>query len=558
MIRNLFELHDHEFDVLIVGGGIYGVAAAWDATLRGLKVALIEKSDFGSATSSNSLKIIHGGLRYIQQADVKRMRESIRERRILMTIAPHLVHPLPCIMPLYGHLGKGPEAMRIALMLNDLVGFDRNRIDDPQKILPNGKVISRNKCLEVLPGIKENKLTGGAIWYDCHVYNSERLLLSYLRSATERGAKVANYVSANNLIIQNNKVVGIEAKDELTDETFEIRGKIVLNTSGPWVNQIKNWMSSNEKNEKVKLSWAMNIITKKIFDNYAAGVSGRMKIQENGQLVDKGSKVYFITPWRNFSLIGTVHKPYNDEPNEFRIKESYINDLLRDINEALPGNKLNREDIHFFYGGLLPMDRPNPKNGEVVLTKHYNLLDHSKSDGIDGAVSVVGVKYTTARDVSTKAVDLVMDKLGLPKKSTETDTEKLYGGQIERFDEFKNNSFAEWEKRLPESVINQLACNYGSEYSRVLKYGDENPSWLEPIENTAVLKAEVIHAVREEMAVHLIDVLWRRTELGSAGNPGEKIMNTVANLVAKELNWDKNRIEQEIEATKRIYIPDPD
>lgn len=555
MKRDLSALSDTEFDLVIIGGGIYGAAATWDAALRGLNVALIERNDFGGATSSNSLKIIHGGLRYIQQADVKRMRESIRERRILMTIAPHLVHPMPCVMPLYGHLGKGPEVMRIAMIINDLVGFDRNRIDDPQKILPKGGVISREKCLQILPGIKEDNLTGGAFWYDCHVHNSERLLISYLRSATEIGAQAANYVAAEKILLKDNRVTGVEAKDLLTGERFQIRSKLVLNTSGPWTNEIMNMIRNGAHKDEVKLSWAMNMVTRKLFDKYAAGVSGRIKIRENGRLVDKGSKVYFITPWRDYSLVGTVHRPFYGKPNEFAIKESFIHDFIRDVNEALPGNPLKREDVSFFYGGLLPMDRPNHKNGEVILTKHYKIKDHAKTDGIEGMITVIGVKYTTARDVGKKTVDYVLKKLKAGYKKSETENRKVFGGNIDRFDEFKQKTLTEWKQRLPEAVLNQMAINYGSEISRVLKYGEENSDYLNPIPGTSVLPAEIIHAVREEMALHLSDALWRRTELGSAGNPGEEVLQMVAKLMGKELSWDKNRIAEEVAAAKSIYVP---
>ncbi len=555
MKRDLTALSDTEFDLVIIGGGIYGAAATWDAALRGLNVALIERNDFGGATSSNSLKIIHGGLRYIQQADVKRMRESIRERRILMTIAPHLVHPMPCVMPLYGHLGKGPEVMRIAMLINDLVGFDRNRIDDPQKILPNGGVISRQECLQILPGVKEDNLTGGALWYDCHVHSSERLLISYLRSAAEAGAQAANYIGAEKMLLKDNHVIGVEAKDRLTGERFRIRSKLVLNTSGPWVNETMNMIRNGTGEEEVKLSWAMNMVTRKLFDEYAAGVSGRIKIRENNRLVDKGSKVYFITPWREYSLVGTVHRPYSGKPDEFAIKESFIHDFIRAVNEAIPGNPLKREDVSFFYGGLLPMDRPNPKNGEVILTKHYKIKDHAQSDGIEGMISVIGVKYTTARDVGKKTVDYVLKKLGAAHKESETENKRVFGGSIDRFDEFKQKTMAEWKQRLPEAVLLQMAFNYGSEISRVLKYGEENPDYLKPISGTAVLPAEIIHAVREEMALHLTDALWRRTELGSAGNPGDTVLQSVAEFMGKELGWNKETIAAEVAAAKSIYVP---
>ena len=213
MKRDLKKLANEEYDLLIVGGGIYGVTLAWDAVLRGLKVAIIEKGDFASGTSSNSLKIIHGGLRYLQHADFARMRESIIERRILLRIAPHLISPMPCVMPTSGHAVKGPEVMRIGLMMNDIFSADRNWGLDPAKRLPAGKIISKSKMLDIMPFYQQDKLNGGALWYDAHMPNSERLLLSFLRSATEKGVAAAKYLFAENLILNNGRVSGVKAKD---------------------------------------------------------------------------------------------------------------------------------------------------------------------------------------------------------------------------------------------------------------------------------------------------------------------------------------------------------
>jgi len=194
MRRGIDRLASEEFDLLIVGAGIYGACAAWDASLRGLRVALIDRGDFGGATSQHSQKTIHGGLRYLQQADLKRMRESIRERRTLMRIAPQFVSPFPCVMPTYGHLTRGREALAVAMLANDLVGLDRNRIDDPAKRIPRGRTVSRRRVLELLPGIPTKGLTGGAVWHDCQAHNTERLLLSFVLGACEKGAAAATYV----------------------------------------------------------------------------------------------------------------------------------------------------------------------------------------------------------------------------------------------------------------------------------------------------------------------------------------------------------------------------
>jgi len=244
MKRDLNKLSQEEYDVVIVGAGIYGVTTAWDATLRGLKVALIDKGDFGNATSSNSLKIIHGGLRYLQHLDIKRMRESIHERVVLMRIAPHLVYPIPVVMPTYSYKLKSRPAMFAALLANDIVGFDRNQLNDPHKYMPRGYTISKDKVQDYIPGYEKYNLNGGAIWYDCQCYNTERLLLSFVISSANNGADVANYVKVVGLLKNDDRVIGLKVQDTLTGEEFEIRSKIIVNNSGPWVDKVLENLNS--------------------------------------------------------------------------------------------------------------------------------------------------------------------------------------------------------------------------------------------------------------------------------------------------------------------------
>lgn len=209
--RNLDNLARQRYDVLVVGGGIYGACIAWEAALRGLSVCLIEKYDFGSATSANSLKIIHGGLRQIQHGNLREMRKLVSERGTWMRIAPHLIHPLPVLIPTYGRWAK--KMLAAALWINDLIGRDRNRIEDLEKFIPAGRIISKRECLELLPDISPTGLTGGAVFYDAQIYNTERLVLSFLRSADTMGADLANYLQARRLLWAGNRILGIEVKD---------------------------------------------------------------------------------------------------------------------------------------------------------------------------------------------------------------------------------------------------------------------------------------------------------------------------------------------------------
>ena len=234
MRRDPNRLAHTEYDLLVIGGGIYGVWATLDAAQRGLKVALIEQNDFGSGTSANSQRVVHGGLRYLQHGNIKRMRESIRERSTLLRIAGHLVQPMPFLVPTYGLGVRGRPAMFTAMKLNDLISADRNRGLAPSRQLPNGKLVSAEKCLELAPGVQAQGLTGAAMIYDAQVNNSERLALAVVEAAVQAGADVANHVRASGLIREAGRVVGVQADDLLSGKRLKIKAKVTLSCAGPW------------------------------------------------------------------------------------------------------------------------------------------------------------------------------------------------------------------------------------------------------------------------------------------------------------------------------------
>ena len=539
MKRDLKALQDKVFDVAIVGGGIYGCAAAWDAALRGMTVALIEKEDFGGATSANSLKTIHGGLRYLQTLDLKRFRESVRERRLLMRIAPHLVHPLPVAMPTYGHFMKGPEVMFAGLLANDILSGDRNWGMESQKRLPNGRVISRDECLRRVPGIDPHRVNGAATWTDAMVYSSERMTLAYVQSAVSQGAVAANCVKAVEVLQENGKVSGIRVQDALTGETFDIRSRSVLNTAGAWV---ERW--SGEKH-LFRLSTAMNLVVKrKLLEGNAAGITAPYEYTLPGGGAHKGRHVLFMSPWREYTIVGTYHRPYEGDPDALSVSEAEVADFLKEVNAGYPGDPIGLDEVGFVHKGFLPMDGVNPKTGEVMLTKHYRF----SQAGPQGLISLAGVKYTTARDVAQKAIGRVAKQVPGPWKRCATAKTRLVGGAIDSFDHF----LSDVEAQAPAGSATHLARCYGTEVRAILAYPAE---LLKPVTGSdEVLQAEVVHAVREEMAQRLADVILRRTDLGSGAYPGDTTVTAVAELMAAELGWDTTRIAQEIEHTRGKYF----
>jgi glycerol-3-phosphate dehydrogenase len=541
VVRNLTNLARHAYDVLVIGGGIYGVCIAWDAVLRGLSVALVEKGDFGHATSSNSLRVIHGGLRYLQHGDIRRVRRSIQERAAFMRIAPHLVHPLPILIPTYGHSLRGKEILSLAIFINKIVGLDRDHLPGTHKQLLKGRVISKPECLRLFPGVCEKGLTGGVIVYDCQMSNSERLVLSFARSASQAGAELANYVEAIELFKDGGRVGGIRARDVLTGDEFKVKAKVVINASGPWGDRLASAFSGGERSRQASLSKAFNLqINRQLISDNAVGVYSQGRFKDRDAIFDKGSRLFFIMPWQHRSLIGTAHLPYDGGPDEFQIAEAEIQDFISEINDAYPAAGIAMKDVERVYGGLLPADADS---GGVQLLREHELYDHGKDDHIDGLISVKGVKFTEARYVAEKAVDAAFTKLGKrPPKSMAAVT-PLYGGQMGRFENFLTEETQRRSHELSADLVRQLISQYGSGYGSVLKYLKKTPEATTDID--LVTRAEVLHGIREEMAQKLADIVFRRTTVALPGNLTETSLKTCAAVMAEELGWNEERVRRE-------------
>lgn len=550
MKRDPSKLTYTNYDLLIIGAGINGACAAWDATLRGLSVAIIDKGDFGAATSANSLKFIHGGLRYLQKANFRRMMMSIHERSALLRIAPNFVHPIPCLIPTYGNDKRGREIMRLALKINDFIGFNRNRNLDSDRIIPDGMVISKEECLKLFPFFNKKGLTGGAIWYDGQVNNSERLTLSFLLSAGNNGADICNYVKVENFIKKNHNILGVKAIDILRGQEIEIQANIVLNAAGPWAYDIME-LCENDVQKKVNrpdLALAINLVCNQSKVRVAVGV--RSKTPKERDPVCGGNRYLFMAPWGKSTMFGTLYKNSIVNIDSDTVSEDVLQELIDEFNEACPDFGLSFENVSFYHRGHIPINsNVNSKNSSLIM-EHNNIIDHAISDGISGLISVVGVKYTTARHLAQKVIDVVIHKLGKTAPSCKTAQVPVCGGEIAHFQEREDNH------SIPQKPIKRLLANYGSCYKDVLQYAQSDPIWAEPIDkDSPVLRCEILHAIRAEMAVKLSDVVFRRTDLGTANCPSLKQLKVVTRIMAEELNWGEYRQANEINEVLSTYSP---
>lgn len=533
MKRDLNALQTGPHDVLIVGGGIYGAAIAREAATRGLKTALVEQADFCSGTSANSLKIVHGGLRYLQQADLPRVLESIRERSNVLRVAPQLAAPVPCFMPTRGFLMKSRPVMAIGLLLNDLVSCNRNRGLDPARRIPHGRTLSRRACLEIAPMLRDRPVTGAAQWYDGLAYDTERLAIGMLKAAVGAGASVANYAQVQSLLVEQNRVVGARVVDRLGGANFEIRAGLVVNAAGPWIDQLLSGLGRPMAEATQHLALAMNLVVKNWpVPAHALGLQSNL------------NRLYFFMPWRGAVMAGTYYREFTGSPDDFRVTDEDISTYLASINSCLPGAALARTDVLAVQAGIVPSLRPARPDREPELLRHYRLVDHARRDGLAGLLSICGIKFTTARGVAEKVVAVAAAKIGKRVAPSATHRVPLPGGDMPDWTSFRREmAAAHPEVAAPD--LERLLRLYGTEAKDVfaLAAAQQPPD--------ALLRAELLFALREEMPQTLGDLVFRRTGLGSAGRPAAAILRVCAETMAAERGWNADRLRREWAAVEQ-------
>jgi len=547
MIRDVEGLSAREFDIAVVGGGIFGIAIAREAALQGLSVALIERDDFASAASANSLKMVHGGIRYLQHADLPRIRESVWDRRTLLRVAPHLVEPLPIVIPTSGWRMRGRGVLRAGMAAYDALAWDRNRgIADPARRIPSGRLISRAECLRQFPMLPERGVTGGALFYDAQMYNPPRLALAFLRSAVEdAGAVAANYVEATGFIQQAGRVSGVRARDVLTGSPIDIRARLVINAAGGWAGKLLGDALGMRLQPPPTFSRdTCFIVSRRLFDGPALAIQG--STQDPDALVSTGARHLFLVPWRNYTLVGVWHGVHRD-PDHIQVTERELSTYLAEVNEACAGLDLTREDVGLWNAGLVLFGENRPDAVHLSYGKRSRIIDHEGTHRLPGLITVLGVRFTTAPGVAQRALRLANRRLGRRTAPFAGHRTPVFGGAIEQFEAFLAEATSGMPADLPDATRRQLARNYGTAYVDVLRDVDHDHGRLERLGNSDVIAAEVAHAVRNEAAVRLADVVLRRTELGSGAYPGEAAIHRAAELMGEELRWTPSHKREEVD-----------
>jgi glycerol-3-phosphate dehydrogenase len=526
-----------EFDLLVIGGGITGATVAYEAALRGLSVALVEKNDYASATSSATSKMIHGGLRYLSKFEFGLVRESLRERRILSSIAPNFIHPMPFIFSMYEKDNMSPKAMKIGMMLYELLSYDKNKLPDKYKKMPHYETLTPEKVCELIPVAPIQGLLGGQLYYDCSSHSPERFTLAFIKSAVKFGAKIANYAEMIDFISVKTAtmtyVKGIKVKDKITEREMEIKSKLVINCSGPWADILLGKLKNNQHNHELRRSEGIHIVTRKLLETYV--FSG---------IIDK-TKHFFLVPYRNRTLIGTTDKEFKGNPDNYKVTKQSIMEFIGDVNSFFGHDGfLKYEDVLYSYGGLRPLVEDQTE--DVYHTSRKYEITGELKNGISGLITVEGGKYTTSRRLAEKAINKVIKILQLPNRSSSSEKTFLYNCEIDNYSKFVEDHIQKYSFLKPNQV-EYLCKSYGNELDAVLELMNENLEYKQIVNEDGENLAQVVYACRFESAKTLSDILLRRTGIALLGNPGKEIIEKVAEIAAKELSWVKEKKDSEIQ-----------
>jgi glycerol-3-phosphate dehydrogenase len=550
MKRDLAALAAERFDILIVGAGAFGAAAAWDASLRGLRVALIDQSDFGSGASAECFKMVHGGIRYLQHADIRRLRSSCAERTAMLRIAPHLVNPLPIVIPTYGHGRQGKAFLGAGMFAYDLLTVGRNSgIADRTRRIAGTRLLSKNQILDLFPELEQRSLTGGAVFEDGQMYNTARLVLAFVKSAVNKGAIAANYTEALRFLWDGKRVCGVRAHDRVGANEFDIRAKLVLNAAGPWADYLLQDADYFPGYRRGHFSRdACFLVDRKPQSAYALAVPGWSK--DSDAVVSRAARHLFAVPWRECMLIGVWHRLFAGRPDTAQVDEAEIESWMAEMNASYPALRLTRADVIYANCGLVPFGDGRTAAGELSFGKESRYIDH-RAHGVEGLVSLIGIRYTTARGDSAKALDLLLQQMpGAPGRAP-TERIPLSGGDISDFKDLQVTARREVGREISSRTLEAWLRNHGADYSSLAKLA-EAPGQADTLNGTDTVMAEVTHAVAREMAIHLDDVVLRRTNMGSGSHPGEPAVAAVAERMQDLLGWTEAQRREQTAATMGV------
>lgn len=528
MPTSISELAGKSFDLIVIGAGINGTGIARDAAMRGLHVLLVDKGDIASGTTSWSSRLIHGGLRYLEHAEIGLVRESLRERERLLHIAPHLVKPLPLTLPIYKHHQRGPLLIRAGMIAYDVLSYDKS--------LPRHRMFSASGALTHEPGLNPEDLSGAARYYDAQVEFPERLSLENALDAVAHGAYLRTYTKAENLQFEAGVVRGVDLVDTLRGEGASVRTACVVNVAGPWVDAV---LATSEHQASAKRLIGATKGSHIIVEPFPGAPKDALYIEAS-----QDGRPYFIIPWNHLYLIGTTDVRFDGDPDNVHPSEEEIEYLLTETNIAIPGAGLNRNDVLYAYAGLRPLPYQT-KGAESAITRRHVIHDHAPK--FAGLISVIGGKLTTFRNLSEIVVNDVFRKLGRKAPASLTANEPLpgAGGNISRSEDRFFSSKPAWLDATSAAYLFRI---YGARARNIVELAHSSPELRSVVhEKSGAIAAGIVFSVTEECAATLIDIIYRRTMIGYSADAGQGAIDAVSRILGNHCGWSEPKLASERE-----------
>jgi len=525
----LANLDGMAFDAAVVGGGMAGAGVARELALRGLSVALFDKGDFASGTSSRSSKLIHGGLRYLELGDVRLVRESLREKRTLERLAPHLVRPLPFLVPVYRGSRRGLVRVRLGLWLYDLLA--------PGSGAPRSRVLRPVGALALEPALQPRELRGAGYYFDDLLLFPERLCLEAALSAARHGARVANYAEVEEVLRGDDGPQGLAVRDLLTGRVHRVRAPVIVNCAGPWVDRLRELAGVAEGGRRIlRTTKGIHCLLPRLTER-AVYLSS-----------DSDQRMIFVIPWREFSLVGTTDTDFDGDPDRVWATRDEVTYLLAAVGRVLGDPRVALERVAYTYAGVRPLSWQPGAQASRVSREHRVV-----AEGPGGRfLSVTGTKLTCFRSLAQRVGDLVAARLG---RGTASRSQRVtLDGLDEEVGQVEARAWLDVSAEmaatgLPRATLERLVETYGRGYPRVLDLARKLPDGLEPLcpANPEIV-AQLHHAVTEEMAVSLQDVLLRRTGIGLSACQGLDCAERIGQRMAELCGWSPRRLEAELGA----------
>ncbi len=529
--QNVERLATETFDYLIIGGGITGAGIARDAAMRGRRVALLEKDDFASGTSSRSSKLVHGGVRYLETYDFGLVFEASLERRRLLRLAPHLVHPLPFVLPIYKGAKHGFWKITAGMWLYDALALFRN-IQRHRMLLPNG-------VQKIFPAIRTEGLTGAARYYDCSV-DDARLVLLTLLSAHGRGAVIANYTGVTGLLKDGGQVQGVTATDLIAGRDLLVKARVVISAVGPWMDAILR-LDDPTTRPLMRPTKGIHVLVPR----HRLGSDHAL-----GYFSPRDGRLMFLIPWGQYSIIGTTDTDFPHDPGSVYADADDVAYTLDAINAQFPGVQLTTEDVVSTYAGVRPLIS---EGGEKVSESQVS-REHKIWETPSGLLCIAGGKLTTYRSMSKQLVDVAEKILArrhnMPAAGDpHSERVALVGDRPVGLDtDLASEAARALAGRLDLDIVQHLVEAYGPGYISMAALLDEDKRLGERLSpSLPYIRAEVLHAVRNEMAMTLLDVMARRLHLlNEEPNQGLDQMADVAAMMGPELGWSAEEQQRQV------------